>query len=1498
MGKKKRILSFLFAFAMMFGCLSNTSMVFAEGTLENEPSNENVIELKIGESRELEGDISSEGENPGVISVEKKYGDTYNKVAYDALNFKVGKEEKYLMYHPNTSRIMTNGLLNNKKNRLELIDGVNISSDKATISGKKYSKYLWTITQTADESEYKYIIQDKDGKYLDVLLGDSADGLGLSKDPKKFKIIANTHQATQATGAVSIGTSDGYLNKRDDNYMGTWTGVDGGNAICFYKPEVLSVTVTGAKVGTTNITVGGTEYTVTVTNEIELEFGQSVELEGDISLIGANSNVVNIEKKYGDTYNKMTYDALNFNAGKEKYLIYHPRSNRIMINNLLNNNQNRLELISATISEDKATISGNYSEYLWTITPTTDETEYKYIIQDKNGKYLDVLSNNSTDGLGLSNEQKKLKIVKNSTQVTEEACTGALFIGASNSGYANKRGDYYMGTWTGTDAGSALFFYKPEVLGITITGMRAGTTSITVGDTTYTVTVKSDAPIIASDNMSAEAGCQASESEAASNVLNDNKSQIWHSDYHNDSNKTSRDNHWITLDLGREYTVTELRYLTRNSGINGIITKYMVSYSLDNKNFIDIQSGTWDGEGDIWYEAEFSTPVIARYIKLRSLDSRSDVANEMFASAAKIELRGVVNKKPIIVSDAITATAGSANNQNANANESAGAAVDGRPGTFWHTNYGNDTDQQNRNNHWITIDLGREYTVEDLRYLTRDDGDNGIVTNYTISCSLDNITFTDIKSGIWDGEQDTWYEAEFPTPVVARYIKLKSNGSKGNGTSNVFATASEIELRGVVNKKPVIVSDAITATAGSQAKTSGNESASAVLNNNKSEIWHSDYSNDNDKTSRTNHWITLDLGHEYIVEDLRYLTRNSGINGIITSYTVSYSLDNVTFTDIKSGTWEGEQDTWYEAEFPTSVVARYIKLRSLDSRSDTANQMFASAAKIELRGVKLASYTALDQAITTARQYEEVLYTNESWASFKQVLIEAEAVTRNQLADAQPDIDAMTKKLTDAMTALVRETVYSEENPFVFPDEENVNMTLEMERLELHNTGENEKWPLKVAKDTWENEVKYIDSLNGDDSIILYYDAPKAGVYTAELTYRSGSDTNSIMWSEEKGKILNGDELAASENKDSTVTRKVTFRFVVTQPGPGVLTFKGGAANAPQMDKIDITLETEHELGFNSVSLSLHNDLAVNYKVNAETVERYGSDNVWAEFKVLNHEANEVSGVYDENSEKYVFKFEGIAPQWMNDTIEATLCAKVGDVTYKSAVQEYSVYTYLTKVLAAYNSDENAKIRTLVVDLLNYGSAAQVYENPEATELANRDITAEQQEKWAGKLPTTKSVKAVVTERKDATVYWHQTDLVLEDSVKVRYYIKFVPSDDFTKDNLYIMAEPKDGTGRSWKIDSFEDAGTVTENGTTYSVYRVCLEDLNAADMRTQILTTVFSKTSEQALSDTISYSIESYVHGILNPEEDVQKPSEELVNLVTTMLKYGCSARNYVSNN
>lgn len=157
-------------------------------------------------------------------------------------------------------------------------------------------------------------------------------------------------------------------------------------------------------------------------------------------------------------------------------------------------------------------------------------------------------------------------------------------------------------------------------------------------------------------------------------------------------------------------------------------------------------------------------------------------------------------------------------------------------------------------------------------------------------------------------------------------------------------------------------------------------------------------------------------------------------------------------------------------------------------------------------------------------------------------------------------------------------TNYTAANPFEFPTTKGTTKTLEAEyATTITEACGATEWRCEVNSEDWASNGKYINSLNktstGADSVAYAYNAPVAGTYKVTVTYRSGSDTNKLAWSEQDGKITAG-QVATPNSKVNNVlqAKTVEFNMVVTTAGAGTLVFTAPDGDSPQTDKFDIEL--------------------------------------------------------------------------------------------------------------------------------------------------------------------------------------------------------------------------------------------------------------------------------------------------------------------------------------
>ncbi len=293
-------------------------------------------------------------------------------------------------------------------------------------------------------------------------------------------------------------------------------------------------------------------------------------------------------------------------------------------------------------------------------------------------------------------------------------------------------------------------------------------------------------------------------------------------------------------------------------------------------------------------------------------------------------------------------------------------------------------------------------------------------------------------------------------------------------------------------------------------------------------------------------------------------------------------------------------------------------------------------------------------------------------------------------------------------------------------------------------------------------------------------------------------------------------------------------------------------------------------LSFQSAALTLYHNLAINYSVNKLLFEDIGYSNPYVVFE-MNGSKRKIQS-YTIQGDCIVFEFSDIAPDEMNDNIYATLYANYQGIEYASSTIEYSVATYCYNTLEEYSDDGNAKLRTLLVDLLNYGAKTQLYTGHKINELANSALTEEQLLWGTEEDVAINSVLNTAYETIDApTVKWKGASLTLDKSVSMRF--KFITD---SVEGLSIKVKTDDN---EWTIPN-------AQIQKDHDVYWVCFSELNVSQMCECVYLTVYNE--ETAVSNTVRYSIESYACEYQN-STDIN-----LSELVKAMMRYGNSAYAY----
>lgn len=316
-------------------------------------------------------------------------------------------------------------------------------------------------------------------------------------------------------------------------------------------------------------------------------------------------------------------------------------------------------------------------------------------------------------------------------------------------------------------------------------------------------------------------------------------------------------------------------------------------------------------------------------------------------------------------------------------------------------------------------------------------------------------------------------------------------------------------------------------------------------------------------------------------------------------------------------------------------------------------------------------------------------------------------------------------------------------------------------------------------------------------------------------------------------------------------------------------TDKQSGTNAVTVKPVDLSLR------FTGASVTLYNDLSVGFKADgAPFSAENGYTEPYAEFRC----GGVVTKVtdYKLDNGRLVFQFSNIAPHRIGDTITATVYATKDGVLYAGKPVRYSVKDYCYNMLVKQAGNE--KLAKLLVDLLNYGAAAQNYAGHNTDALVNNGLSEAQKAMGTQAMPTVSSeAKDTVNTLEGATVAWKGAGLYLEDAVTVRLTLEAESLEGLT---FRFLADGKTATMEADELVAIE--------GTTNQYY-LYFDMLNAAQMRVPLQ--VVALRDGEAVSDTVQYSIECYVankHGAADS-------TEQLNALLDAMIRYGDAAENYV---
>ncbi len=284
---------------------------------------------------------------------------------------------------------------------------------------------------------------------------------------------------------------------------------------------------------------------------------------------------------------------------------------------------------------------------------------------------------------------------------------------------------------------------------------------------------------------------------------------------------------------------------------------------------------------------------------------------------------------------------------------------------------------------------------------------------------------------------------------------------------------------------------------------------------------------------------------------------------------------------------------------------------------------------------------------------------------------------------------------------------------------------------------------------------------------------------------------------------------------------------------------------------------------FVGANIELAESLTVNYFVDS----KMPLNDLSVRFTSTSGRITDVFGTIDEETGYYKFSYTGINPQCMNDFITAQLISGENVIAQKDA---YSVNTYCENQISRSASElgltntQYAKLKTLLADMLVYGSAAQDYMDYKTDNLTDNS-------QWVQENKSTFTVPngvKVLTGNNDLNNCIKSASLNMSNVNKI--YFRLILTDDSVKVLLNNV-----------EIDK---STLIKQADGTYVIYT---DDLKATEFDK-----VFTLTLVDANNNEISkiqYNVNAYIQA--------KYGSSTVGNIVKALNNYGVSAKAYLNS-
>ena len=304
--------------------------------------------------------------------------------------------------------------------------------------------------------------------------------------------------------------------------------------------------------------------------------------------------------------------------------------------------------------------------------------------------------------------------------------------------------------------------------------------------------------------------------------------------------------------------------------------------------------------------------------------------------------------------------------------------------------------------------------------------------------------------------------------------------------------------------------------------------------------------------------------------------------------------------------------------------------------------------------------------------------------------------------------------------------------------------------------------------------------------------------------------------------------------------------------------------------------------------MELQSNICVVYRLNSNLVKQYGYSNIRVEFTIFGETkvVTEYTEYVDKNTGDilYEYRFSDLAPQQMTDEIITVIYAENDGEEYSRVYDNFTIVSYCNSQIEKESS--TTEYRTFLVDMVNYGTAAQLHSGHNTDKLAVDALLDEYKIYGSTKNVEAKSVTNTKYEVIDnPTLKYKVAKLELADSVTVLIEIE-LEGDNKSPEGVDVEVK---AVGYTWNYNLAE-LETYIHKDTGATRYILKFDGLNPNQMRDEII--FKARRNGEVISNTLLYSIESYV-----VSQAPESNTSTLANLLREMLKYGVAAENYVNS-